>query len=696
MRRRGISKIYLYPTIFIVAVIGLAAFRIIAARWGAEREKPAAALPASQPASQPVTAPVVEAPVEDRPLVDLLDVILADNPDYPTTQPLDLPADLEDAAKVVIDHPVYLDGFGRLWITHPKGRDVEDVLRKPIKQRTLIVKQKVLHVLYPLNNAKPTLFIAADESTVQRITDRTRETLPDSRGARWTDTTRLGDAQVVVPNDRGVTIYAPGIAPRVIDLFDGVEAPKEHTPAQVISTGDRILVWSPFEAGKPGSPKALLIDEKTTRPLSPENEWFDQPIQFIILADGSILGVGRSEAGIALKLTSLEKPADKSPAEVERIKALARKLADRDPRVREKTQRELEALGPSIHPELEAIREQMPVEAQVRIETLLGQRFAPTLGGLRPLPGEVKTVARFGDGGSVLLLTGGGTATEDGVDQTFIPAWIAVRPGFYIERLPDKLVEGVIPDRYKFFAFGSEWVTFDPVLGVRRWMGSQYETLLPKPLRHFDTLVGIDAQKRWIFSSTSAPQKTLIIDPTLPDDTPRLPVWPIDAPDGTGWTDTQWPAVKRGEQVFVLAEKNWRLIDEKTEKFVQEAPKLLTTTATAPDGVKFELVNNRVTRNGLTIIDDARGAESIYVSHGRLFLVAAGAVHRFSTSGKLDESFTKQIPPGELKRVWLDPVGRIVMADATSVWVCFPAGRVEPAIKSLMLQSGSDENDADK
>lgn len=39
MGQKGISRIYLYPTIFIVAVIGLAVFRVIAWQWDADRSR---------------------------------------------------------------------------------------------------------------------------------------------------------------------------------------------------------------------------------------------------------------------------------------------------------------------------------------------------------------------------------------------------------------------------------------------------------------------------------------------------------------------------------------------------------------------------------------------------------------------------------------------------------------------------------
>ncbi len=686
MRRRGVSKIYLYPSIFIIAVVGLAVFRIVAGRWGAERDfavQPVTTQPTTQAAPPPVVEKEPEAP---KPIADLLGVLLADDPAYPTTQPLDLPADLEDAARIVIRHPVYLDLFGRLWITHPRGTPVADLLDKPLDGRTFVVTERVRYVSIALSG-ETAVFVGSDAAQVTRIAKRKRDVLTIPAGVRWDQATRFNEADVVAPCDQGaVRIGADSVVPELIPL----ELPPGANPPRLLSAGDRFLVWSPFEDDKVGSPVAYLVDAKGKRPLSPATGFFDRPIQFVILADGSILGVGRTDDGVELKLKSLDKPPPRSPEQIESLRQLARELANPDPLVREKTQSEIEALGPGIYPELEAMRERLPAEAQVRIEIILGQRFAPTLASIKPLPGLAQTVARFADGGCVLLLTGGGSIADDGIGKTVIPAWIAIRPGNYIERLPDRMVEGFVPGRYQFFAFGSEWVIYDPVLGLRRWIGSEFVTLLDKPLRHFDTLVRIDQQRRWIIRSSSEPDQTLIIDPSLPDTTPRLPVWMIEAPDGAGWTQSGWPAMNRGDSVLVLDEKRWRVMDPKTDTFDRTAPKLVTTVATAPDGTKFELINNRVTRNGSALIDDARGAMSIFLTDDRIFLVGEGVVHRFSRAGKFEAMFDKGLLQNP-KRVWIDPAGRLVLAGDASLWIAFPSGRVPGAIKTMMIGKPSAE-----
>ncbi len=692
MRKRGISKIYLYPSIFLIACVGLASFRLISARWGAQHDLPPVVTVIPEPATLPTSLPAIETPsAPERPFVDLLDVVLDADPNYPTTQPLDLPADLHDAAKIVLDTPVYFDALGRLWITHPKGQSIADILRKPIKSRILIVNEAVLYVHYPLNQPKPTVFVPFFEGGIQRLTDSGRESILLPETIRLFRATRFGTDGVIAPYADGATI----ITPTEIRNIPLREKPINDAPpldVAILSTGDSAVIWAPADGDSDGSPLAVYIDAKQTRPLTSETGWFDKPIQFIILADGSILGVGKTADGIELKLTSFDKPPVKSPQQIEKIESTARRLADRDPRIREKAQLDLEAMGPGIYPELDALREKLPAEAQVRIEIILGQRFAPTLGGLKPLPGMVQTVSRFSDGGCVLRLTGGGVVRNDAEDQTIIPAWIAIRPGQYIQRLPDAMVEGFVPGKYQFFTFANEWVIFDPVLGVRRWIGAKYETLLPKPLRHFDTFVGIDAQNRWIFRSSSQIGKTLIIDPSLPDSTPRLPVWTMDAPDGAGWTDTAWPALKRGKQVFVLGEKNWRLIDDKTEKFDHVAPKVLQTTVQTPHQVRYELLNNRVTKNGATVIDNAMDANSLYWAENYLFLVGTGQVHRFSADGKPEATFTKNLPTFDPTRAWIDPAGRLIFTSDTMLWIAFPTGRIPPAIKSLMLVQPEDED----
>src|SRR5258706_4842690 len=82
---------------------------------------------------------------------------------------------------------------------------------------------------------------------------------------------------------------------------------------------------------------------------------------------------------------------------------------------------------------------------------------------------------------------------------------------------------------------------------------------------------------------------SLVIDPTLPDPLPRLPVWHISVKQGSvGWTADDSPVMKSGG-AWALGTRDWRALDEKTEKTlfapedVPPAPEFkLDLPATAP------------------------------------------------------------------------------------------------------------------
>src|SRR3954454_2335151 len=69
--------------------------------------------PASAPATAPASAP---ATLPGKP-VEYMDVVRLNYPDFPTTQPLIVPAAMQEAARLVISDPIYLDAVGELWIT---------------------------------------------------------------------------------------------------------------------------------------------------------------------------------------------------------------------------------------------------------------------------------------------------------------------------------------------------------------------------------------------------------------------------------------------------------------------------------------------------------------------------------------------------------------------------------------------------
>jgi len=632
---------------------------------------PTAPATAPAPATEPATKP---AP----PPETLLDVVRREQQDYPTTQPLELPADLPDAARIELTSPVYLDAVGNLWITDPRGRSVQETLAKWPNSRTLVVREKIVFVSWTPDADKPVV-MAKDADGIVSVYVPAEEGKPNVRKL----TQLPGSFEGAVRNGYDLVIPLNGVLARFIGLFDVksttpllpdfIPLAKGGGKPSFAQSGETVYVWQPDDTSATAGSALSIDSSERLEKLTADNGYADRIIQLVPLADGSVLIVSRGDSSVELKLKPAANTSGLTPEQQTLVATLAKKLADPDPLVREQTQRQLEALGPLVLPELEKLRDTLPPAAQVRIESLLGQRFAPTLAGLHPLEGDVQTLARFRDGGCVLKLVGGGTTAESGDEQSVIPAYVAIRPGRFIQRLDLERVVQFDPAKYKLCVAGDEWVIVDPVAGPQRWIGSKLFPLVDPPLADYDDLVGIDASHRWIFRSSKRPGKTLVIDPALPDTTPRLPTWTIAGQDGCGWTNTDWPAVKHGERIFVLAEQGWRL-PEKDERFVSDAsavapPTSRPTTLPAGDVAAFD-------------IDD--------------LLLSVGpdnSVRRFrkspasgTISAKPEAVFKDGLPTVSPKRVWVDPAKRLVFA-GNQLTVTFPLGRVPKGIGDLMLRS---------
>src|SRR5688572_16059757 len=85
---------------------------------------PTTQIAATTRATQPATTQAAEPPRR------WFDVIAADHPAVATTQPLGVPLDLGDAARIVTTRPVYLDESGDLWVTHPEAESVDAELKR--------------------------------------------------------------------------------------------------------------------------------------------------------------------------------------------------------------------------------------------------------------------------------------------------------------------------------------------------------------------------------------------------------------------------------------------------------------------------------------------------------------------------------------------------------------------------------------
>jgi hypothetical protein len=287
------------------------------------------------------------------------------------------------------------------------------------------------------------------------------------------------------------------------------------------------------------------------------------------------------------------------------------------------------------------------------------------------------------------------------------------------------LVRDADPDKQHFFAFGDEWIVSDVTQGPRRLFGNHLEAMLAKDETAWGHVVGSDRRGRWLFRKSPTDPKALLLDPTLPDPTPKLPVWLINIPQGaTGWNREGYPVEKSGGS-WALHERGWQPLDEKKDELITELPESTPTppkppTASAPTTTQESL--------GQPILVDKEGT-SYYDGKERLVAISAagkridwllpvnavaggeadvrllrtddGVLFLFNQSGRVvrikstpqaaepftvDAVFTHRIPqPDHVQRIWLDPAGRIVMAyDKHFLAIMFPQGRIPREIMTLI------------
>ena len=249
---------------------------------------------------------------------------------------------------------------------------------------------------------------------------------------------------------------------------------------------------------------------------------------------------------------------------------------------------------------------------------------------------------------------------------------------------------------------------------------------------------------------------TLVIDPTLPDLTPRLPAWQYPVQDGVvGWTEAGWPVVKRGSAWAI--EPRWHATDRREERarlhrHFSDAQALHVCDRRAADyksvgqscdrsnnvsddGTSAQPTTNVATTQplGPPIGFDSEGAkyyDGRYASsrrrdgsevvwplpapavgsweHPRL-IEAEGRLFLFNESGRalrlkrdpkddsfaLEATFVRNIPNVEQpRRIWLDPAGRIVIAyEGNALTILFPSGQIPRSIAQRMLAADLKANE---
>jgi hypothetical protein len=345
---------------------------------------------------------------------------------------------------------------------------------------------------------------------------------------------------------------------------------------------------------------------------------------------------------------------------------------------------------------------------------------------MKPIDGKAKVVDRFANAG-ILLYCDAGVEIPDpsrGEPAIVSPAWVCVRPDAGPELLNERLVTDIRPGSADLIPVANEWILSDGIHGPRRFIGNAFLPLLHKSEYAFCRPLGADRRGRTLYRQPGKATPTLIIDPTLPDPTPRLPVWTIRVKNGTvGWTGEDYPAMKKGG-AWELRENGYRSVDEKTTAYFTKLPDNWATTQpsdpaygrlllTDRDGVKYydgketltmvapgatTQPGTRPTTQPATVWPlpaTATGKDPVALFQspdGKLFLFnQPGRVLRLAKTGdpanpfKVEATFSKNIPSiDEPTRLWIDPIGRVCMAYDTYIAVMFTDGRIPREIATRM------------
>jgi hypothetical protein len=621
IRHRGAARTGLLVLLVIVAAIGGA---VILQKFVRRPSRPVVVDANYPPATQPATHPAPPAPIAPpipKATGSYLQVVRAAYPDFPATQPLDFPLDLAQAAHLVVHDPIYLSNPPRadLWITREDAEPTQKVLTDAMDPtqdlQVHVTRERVVFVHWMPSDSGPWVpyLICPDASGgFEAVSGKGRQPLP-RKDYRWNHAMSWNDT-IIVPCQSGVSILR--LKPKVIESYHEL-APEGSSGAtanlaepQVLLDLKGVLAWLPWEQGKTGGHGASRFVDDKWIDLGPDQGIPEKVLHLVPLNDGNALVIARGDgAGVNLSLVVL----DRIEVDQKKIAELVGALGDPDDDNRKAAYKQLTTYGSGIWPILEKMMDDQEPEAQARLRLLLKEKVEPTLGGMS-LIGEksLQLAARLQDGGTVFYAEQGVEMPRPNpdVDPTIIaPAWISIRPGEPIELLPPALVGDLSPGRSKIYAVGSEWLVTTDVRGPRRFIGNGLVTLLRKTETAYSDFVGEDRRGRWLFrqpvpqpttqpatapTTPFDPNATLIIDPTLPDPTPRLPVWVFRNARTVGWTKDNWPVAK-DVSAYALHESDWQLLDEKEPVYTkpEEVPREATEHADAGNAGGGEAGNAR-------------------------------------------------------------------------------------------------------
>lgn len=635
-------------------------------------------------------------------------MILANDPEFASTQPAREAVSLVAAARLNFQEPIYLCPRGDLWITRADAPPTQAQLKTAFKQQTHAVPDRVQYVYWrPLGSLQAEIISKDENGNDLWITPTVRVQLPAgvtrdwSRALFWNNEVMRA---IVVPTADGMSILSlkeGEIDEQHIELAE----PGPGVTCSAVFDVRGVLAWS--TSASQNTNVARFVDGKWTM-LTPSSGWPAKMLHVLPYADGSVLAIGEEGDGLVLRSNMVESVA----VDEQRVLSLVKQLADRMPEVREQAQADLANLGPAAWPVLERVQATQPAEARIRIRAILGDQITPTISGMKPEPGRGRLVSRMRDGGVVLWLEAGVSSVgANNLVTTTAPAWLALKPGQSARMVPEAVWRDLRPDAAPIHAWNDEWVVEHDVDGPMRWMGNHLVPLLKQNEKAFKRFIGIDGEGRWVLKTIDPTGPTLVIDPNLLDPKPKLPVWTINAGrKKVGWDKDGWP-VQELAGFFALRDGAWAgLKKEDVEAMQTELPPpttaptdpvLLTDSAgdTYRDGLEALVVDRHDgTRITWPLPPNAvgegvvNGQPVLLEAAGKLFLFnAPGRVVRLSRQFdkpepfKIDAVFTRHIPATDIRRIWKDPAGRLVIASGgNTLSVCFPEGMIDSQMSNMI------------
>ncbi len=712
------------------------------------------AIPATQPiaiapttTSQPATKEAAAPP----PPANLFELLRHEHSTIATTQPLGVPVELSDAARFVFDHPILLDEAGHLWITVPDAPATAVVVKAMAKldgrgEATHLVRETVRLVFWTTSasRAVPNVLIENADGSLAFVTTRSVLPLPAKHAFQFSRALSMSDS-IAIPCDDGICLLKLGDT--VTEQFHPLLSSTDPlAQPQVIMDRRGLLAWTPATPTHPGSGVARYFEGKWS--MLDAKDWPTSVVQLTPFLDGTVQQLRQTDKE---KIDIASVLLDTPEVDAKRIEALVDQLGDDSAAVRDKATEELSRIGPGAWPTLKKLSDNQLPEVQQRLEILLAGVKSPAIGSMTPVDGKLSVMARYPRGGILLYTEAGVTIPEPGEEDsnTIAPAWICVQPDHSPELVPELLLEDIqsgpaalLPNpkpespakATRLLSINGDWYRTDPIVGPRRFIGNAMIPMLRPSEKKFWVPVGSDRRGRWLFREPGKESPTLLIDPTIQDPTPRLPVWTVHVKAGAvGWTKDGWPAIQRGG-TWALHESGWQALDDKKDPLLTEVPpkdapatQPATTQSATPvattqpadfgdllltddDGTQYfdgkqslnvlthhtavtrwELPGTALGVDPVTLLKSKDGALFLFNQPGRVLKLAAHPDgHEPFT---LEATFTRNIPSGQATRIWLDPAGRICMICDGDLAVLFPAGVIphEIAVKMTAEELKSNE-----